>query len=68
MKKQFDVKVYYEAVVCECGGTFRDYIWSPPRITSSDAPLERKYKCNKCASERMLYESNWPGIKHKIIG
>ena len=68
MKKQFAIKVYYEAVECECGGTFREYVWSPQHAAPSQAPIQRKYKCNRCGQERLLFEGDWPGIKHKIIG
>jgi hypothetical protein len=64
-KKYFDVRTYYSAPECECGGT----IYIPiSGIAFTTKPIKRIFKCNKCGKEVTLSEPDFPGLRHDILG
>lgn len=63
--KLFEVRQYYEAPECECGGVFTI---SAGAYLYLSAPLQKDYKCNKCGKVARLREPEFPGLRHEIIG
>jgi hypothetical protein len=63
--KKFKVKQWYEALECECGGVFSE----PKNNTMyTSYPAQKDYLCNKCGTEKRLYESQWPHMETQVIG
>ena len=63
-KKQFEVRTYYEAIECKCGGTLRERVGFSPISTTAK---KSRFKCDKCGRLEWLNKEDWPGIKHEII-
>jgi len=63
-KKRFEVETYFEAVECECGGTFQERAGDSIYMSF---PPQADYRCSKCRKCLCLSEEDWPGIRNKII-
>jgi len=57
MKKKQKVEWYYEAELCECGGTF----------SIGAGHSFGCYKCDKCGTVKRLNQEDFPAIKYNII-
>lgn len=64
-KKRFAVTPYYEAPVCDCGGTVCLDAGGMLYLTS---PVQKAFRCNKCGAEMTLSEPDFPGIRYDVIG
>jgi hypothetical protein len=60
---KFEVEIYYEVPICECGGIFTERFDSRPYLTD---PMQADFKCNKCGKVKRFFENDWPSIKKEI--
>ena len=64
-KRRFEIREYYEAPVCECGGVVcinngsTMYMGYPPK---------KDFSCNECGKPMRLSEPDFPGLRYEIIG
>lgn len=63
--KKFEVRQWYEALECDCGGVFLE---PKNNATYATLPAKRDYVCNKCGATKCLYEGQWPHMVTHIIG
>ena len=63
-KTRYECTTFYEAVSCECGGSFMNEVGALSFLTN---PPQKEYGCNKCGATKILSLENFPQMKC-IIG
>jgi len=63
--KKFEIKQWYEAKECECGGVFSERFDQTMLLVD---PPKSNFRCNKCGAVVQLDEAEWPGLRTEIIG
>jgi len=63
-KTRLGVSTYYEAVKCECGGT---YLEPADMTVFATSPQQRDYKCSNCSKLVRLFQQDWPQLKYDIM-
>ena len=63
--RRYDVKVYYKAISCSCGGSYRTQIGHTLMMTD---PPQMDFACDRCGRIERLTQEEFPHIQHDIVG